>query len=525
MRPAINNPKLIEYAKKNNIPIEIYSNFTAYCLWIMPTLDQAKPRQWLPFQLHLMEVIDQIIEKGYGTIVVEMPPRMGKTQICGKLFISYMMGMYPKQTGLFTTHSSDRAEDFTKMDLMPLLHSYKYKIAFPTVRTKYALDGVENTQSIKEQRKSTVLSNSSISILKYNGQYRAKGGGQTITGIKAHYIVCDDYFGKYEDAQSLITRTKRVRWYNNDVCTRAEAQCIKIICSTRYHHEDIIGDIKRVAQERAHLENDYIPPIFITYRAEAIQDNEFEYDNRKKGELLVKEFKDQWLNQKYASPREWSCLYQSIPYNEEGIFLRPEYLVTYTHPVKTDRVYISVDANLNANALQGDCAGITVWQVENPNKYLLEFVNERLNSVQLIDKVKKLIDKYPNYCGVVIEGAANGYTLYDHLIHEGIPRVLRPIKVNKNKVERFQYCLSDFHSGNILVPHSRLYPDIYIYVSQLLNFTGAKNGKDDLVDSTSLILNYLRDNIIRVGSGEAVYRINNNRLKMYAPSISRIRVR
>lgn len=487
------NQALVNYCKKYDIPVEIYSDFKTYCTWMMPHIDH---RPWQSFHFYIMDRVDYYLKKGSGHLIVEMPQRHGKTQICGKLLTSYFLGMNPDKAVLYATNVSDRAKEFTKEDIYPIVFSEKYKRAFPRVKLKFELDNEKNTQETKEKRKAATQLEDRFGILDRMGQYNARGVGQAINGIRAHLLIVDDPFASYSDANSDIIRKKTLDWYNGDAVGRTEANPLKITISTRYHDQDVIGFVLANAQ-RIHEENPKYPiPEVITFRAEANEDNEFSYDARKKGEWLIPEFENKYLEIKYGDPIAWACIYQQEPININGMLLKLENFKEYLHQINHNNIYISIDTNMKAEALKGDCAGITVWQYSHPNKYLVEFINERYNFVELINAVVTLINKYPNYSGILIEGRASGDALGD-ILNTKFARIIIT-EPSKSKVERFQYCLPEFHAGNVWMPSSYACSRIMDYKRQLLNFTGEKNNKDDLVDSTSQFLNWIRNNVIMV---------------------------
>lgn len=501
------NAALALYCQKYNIPIEIYSSFRAYCVWMQPDIDG---RLWQDFHYYIMDRIDAILKKGEGELICEMPQRHGKTVIFGKLLSSYFLGMNPNKSVLYCTNTSGRAKEFTKEDLYPTLFSEKYKRAFPRVKLKYELDKEKNTQQNKEERKAATLLEDRFGLLRRKGGYNARGVDQAINGIKAHLMICDDPYANYADAQSDVIRKKTTEWYDADATGRTEAKTIIINISTRYHNEDIIGHVQQIANDIKQVEPDYELPEVITLRAQAIVDNEFPYDNRKKGEWLIPDFKNKYLKIKHGDPITWSCVYQSLPINLFGLMLKAEHLREYLYNIEPSNVYISIDTNMKASALDGDKAGITIWQYSHPNKYLLRFLNEQYNFVELINAVSMLLQQYPNYVAILIEGRASGDALAD-MLKTKFARVI-VVEPSKSKVERFQLCLPEFHAGNVWLPDIYNCPNILDYKRQLLNFTGSKKAKDDLVDSTSMFLNYIRQNIVIYTGGKGLvdYKSNNS---------------
>ena len=506
----VENPKWIAYCKANNIPLAIYESYKAYCTWMIPRIDG---REWQDFHYYVMDRIDYYLKQGSGILILELPQRTGKTLLAGWLLVTYYLGMHPDLSVLYTTNTSGRAIEFTKEDIYPIMFSDKYKKAFPTIKLKYELDKQENTQSVKEKRKSATLLEDRFSVLNRQGQYNARGVDQAINGIKAHLLINDDPFANYNDANSETIRNKTLKWYTGDFHGRSEAKCLKILISTRYHDEDVIGYVVKNAKRIKEDYPDYPMPEVITFRAEAEIDNEFPYDSRSRGEFLIPEFKNKYLEIKYSDPITWACVYQQQPINVNGLLLKLDNFKEYNYHIEHNNVYISIDTNLKAEATKGDCCGITVWELSYPHKYLIEFFNERYHFQQIIECILLLISKYPNYRCILIETKASGGALYDIL--SGKFHGVVAIDPTRSKMERLQWCLPEFHAGNVFLPVPHLYPQIMDYKRQLLNFTGEKNNKDDLVDSTTMFLNYVRMNMVLSASSDKFIEYkDNNRLPL-----------
>lgn len=502
------SPKLKAYYDKYGIPYDINTNFKSFCLYMIPKIDGS---DWQWFHFYIMDRCDYYLRQSINPdinkmhqLMLEMPQRHGKSLIIGTLLPAYYLALAPDKWVLYTTHTADLAIDQSKQ-LIKLMTSDKYKWVYPHVPLKYELDNDENTQQTKEQRKYNKLTDNSLTIVGRNGGYNSVSVGQNINGLKAHLLICDDYFASYNQAQSETERNKRWKWYQGDARGRRESGCFEIDTSSRQHQDDIIGKNieysrdRLLKEEELYHENQNFKRVFkgierIVFRAKAIQDHEFPYDNRKKDDYLWSKFIDKYLDAEYGDPIVWSTTYQSMPFNITTQFLQLEQLKEYNHRLKPTNVFISVDTNQNADALKGDCAGITVWSYTGKDKYLLEFVNERLSFVNLVATIERLIAKYPFYIGILIEGASSGYAVHNVLSQKFSKVIILP--VSKNKMERFQMCLPEFHAGNIFLPSPSICPGIYIYKQQLLNFTGVKGGVDDLVDSTTQFLNYINQHII-----------------------------
>lgn len=514
----------------------VYNDFESYCKYMVPLINGKY--EWASFHKYIMDRIDFYIKQGYGRLIIEMPPQLGKSLIAGTLLPTYYLAKYPNNKILYATYNDNRAEAMLTDGIYPILFGTtketegKYSAIFPHVKFKFDLDEEENTTRNKKIRKSTALLNNKFNILGYRGGMLAIGAGSGVSGYASHLTIIDDYFGKYEDAQSDTIREKVTKWWRADIKMRAQPDTLEITFCTRWHSEDIIGMIRKDIEENT--DPDYVIPEIITFPAQKeLEDMDNLYDTRQVGEYLWDIYKSKFADAK-KDPLIWACVMQQKPINAKGMLLNAEDLIEWkTHPGQ-DNIYISVDTNMKAAAEKGDKTSIQVWQVSNPNKYLIDLYYIKTNFVELVQLVMDIItNKYPHYSALLIETRANGQALVD-LLKTKFPRVIGiepqqksqkninralPSGSNQNsKADRMQMCLPEFKAHNVYIPPSNICPGIIEFRRQLINFTGAKGKVDDHADACSLFLNYVRNHIIVLPSNQKIITQGN----MYNDIIAKV---
>jgi len=330
-----------------------------------------------------------------------------------------------------------------------------------------------------------------------------------ISGYPSHLTIIDDYFGKYEDAQSDIIREKVIKWWRADVKMRGQIDTLEITFCTRWHSEDVIGMIRKDIEENE--DADYLIPEIITFPAQKeLDDMDNLYDNRQIGDYLWADYRHKYADAKKDSI-VWACVMQQKPINAKGMMLNAEDLVHWVTEPAQDNLYISIDTNMKSEAEKGDKTSIQVWQLSQPNKYLIDVYYIKTNFVELVNLVMDIISKYPPYSALLIETRANGQALVD-LLKTKLPRVIgvEPQQKSKNnfsrglptgsnqnsKADRMQLCLPEFKAHNVWLPPITRCTGIIEFKRQLINFTGAKGKTDDHADACSMFLNYVRNNII-----------------------------
>lgn len=491
------------------------SDFEAYCKHIVPVLSGG--HGWQLFHTIIMTKISEYLEKGEGRLIIEMPPQHGKSLIAGQLLISYFFGRYPEKRTIYTTYNQERAEDFTKAELMPILFSEKYESLFPKARLRTNDEELSgDTRSLdpkmKKKKKSKQVTSLSFSnVNSERGGYLAAGRGNTLTGKGADLMILDDYFKDHQESNSQLIRDKSWNWFITTFGSRAQQKSIQIVFATRWHSDDIIG---RLVEQDAMLRGtrDYIPWDRITLPAQYEDGMPInDYDKRLDGDYLWEAYKTKYSENK-ANMNNWRAQYQQQPVNEFGVIFQADKILYYTEvPTTINKILISVDTNLTNKSKFGDDCAITILSEYGGKYYLLDFMNGRYSYNETKDKLRELRIKYPDYWAMLIEEKANGIALIDDLNNEGFSRVVGFNPKSKTKLQRAELVTPYFDGGNIFFPHKSINYRVSNIVSQLLNFTGDKGGKDDLVDSLVQALLYYKEKNICI-FGDQPFRAIKNKI-------------
>lgn len=230
-------------------------------------------------------------QEGISHLIVEMPPRHGKTRTIAGLFPPWFLGRNP--------------------DYRVLLSSYGATLAYKSSR--YARN-VIRTNAYRELFPNVPLSPESAAAEAWNllgteGGMDSMGIGGGITGKGGHVIIIDDPIKNREEAESLIYREKVWDSFRDDIYTRREPHAAVIIVMTRWHHDDLVGRLLNEQPDRWTVLN--LPAI--AEEQDAI--------GRNPGEALWPErFPLPMLNDIEAQlgSHSWIGLYQQRPTEREG---------------------------------------------------------------------------------------------------------------------------------------------------------------------------------------------------------------
>lgn len=179
---------------------------------------------------HLAELDRNLCDLAAGRVkrlVVEMPPRHGKSELCSKYFPAWYLGSFPERNIILTSATDDLAMDFSA-SARDLLKEHGH------------LWGVR----LRDDRSSVQRWQTSS-----GGGLRAAGVGGGIMGRGADMLIIDDYFKNVEVALSKRRREKLYEWYLSTSGTRLMPGGAVLIIATRWHKDDLIGCVLREAEQ------------------------------------------------------------------------------------------------------------------------------------------------------------------------------------------------------------------------------------------------------------------------------------
>lgn len=250
----------------------------------------------------LMELEKRVTAKSNKQLflLIEMPPRHGKSELSSIKFPAWFLGRNPDKEIITASYSADLALDFGSQT-RDLVGSAEYKKVFNT--------------RLKEDDKSKGRWKTQD-----KGAYTSVGVGGAITGRGANILLIDDPLKNREEAESLTIREKVWGWFQSTAFTRLEPNGAVVVIMTRWNVDDLSGRIIE-----AFKDNDSVEIRRVTFPAIS-EKNE---DHRKRGEPLWSAKYDlKALNtiKDVVGMRDWSALYQQDPIKSTGnVFKKEEF--------------------------------------------------------------------------------------------------------------------------------------------------------------------------------------------------------
>ena len=466
--------KLYEQLKK--IPPEkmAFRNFASYVAISYPDYR---------FSRHNLLLINALMQVEAGNIkrlIINCPPRHGKTMLISEYFPPWYMGRNPSHQIIATTYSFERAGDTGRKVRNHMIDPMHCKI-FP--HCGLALDSKSANKLATDQ----------------GGEFYSVGTGGPITGRGANLFLIDDPIKSRKEADSELARNRLWEWYKGVAYTRLMPTNAIILINTRWHFDDLTG---RLLEEMAH-EN------WVVLNLPAICDSEDDLLKREIGEALwPSDYPVGVLEniQVTIGTREWNAQYQQQPLPTEGGMINIDWFNKYDHkeltvmqgsinqkkpyvPFGIKRFVISWDTAFKEEQLN-DPSAATVWgEGADNNFYLVDVVNKRMKYPKLKKAAIELYEKYMKYglgnVPVLIEDKASGQSLIQDLKHETrMPIIARPADANKQI--RMSSASPLIEAGRVYLPDRASW--LVGYETQLARFPLWKN--DDMVDSTSQFLNW-----------------------------------
>jgi len=419
--------------------------------------------QWCRLELasyhkRIIEMLEAIEKEKARRGMVFLPPRHSKTLLCNLLFSAYFLGRHPDRSIITTSYGQDLADDFG-LKVRSLVSNPIHKRIFPGFR----------------------LSGDATSIRRFTttagGSYYAIGRGGPITGRGADLLLIDDPIKDHEEARSEAVRHSLQEWYASVAYPRLQPGAAVILIQTRWHKDDLAGWLLR-----EHASENWT---VICLPAIAEKDESF----RRAGEAL---WPEHYPLESLARIRAaiggpaWTSLYQQQPSAAEGRMFKRDWWRFDLEPPVCKRIVHSWDTAYKTGA-QNDYSACTVWGVKDNAYHLLWFWQGREEFPELKKQMHRLADQWKP-TEILVEDRASGQCLIQELKRNSVLPIIAA-KVDKDKESRAQAITPLIEGGKVFLPESAPWLDYFI--DQFAAFPMGTH--DDAVDSTTLALNYLRN--------------------------------
>jgi predicted phage terminase large subunit-like protein len=413
---------------------------------------------------HLEMILSKLeaVERGdILRLMMFLPPRHGKSLLGSTLFPAWYLGRHPDHHVIFASYGQELSDDFGRR-VRNLLMDPLHQAIFQDCRL--------SDDSTAAHRFTTT----------HGGAYFAVVRGGPITGRGANLLIIDDPLKDYEEASSETIRRLLHEWFTSVAYTRLMPGGRIVLIQTRWHEDDLAGRLLReqIGGERWEL---------LSMPAIAESDDAF----RKEGEPLWPErFPLPQLEQIRAAigSRAWASLYQQRPSSATGAVFKRDWWQFYRPPFHGpfNRIVQSWDTAFKKGT-ENDFSVCTTWGVTDNAYYLLHLWRGRVEFPDLKRILASLAEQWKP-SAILVEDRASGQSLIQELTNSTALPII-PVKADSDKQSRALAVTPLVEAGRIFLPESASW--VSDFVEEMACFP---NGVyDDVVDSTTQALNYLRE--------------------------------
>lgn len=427
----------------------------------------------------LDDIISNSINEGNAKIVINMPPRHGKTTFCSEWLPLWFLNKYPTKNIMLATYNQKYATHLGR-------------------KVKDIINKYSDILELQIRKDATASNNF---ILQSGGGMLSIGANGTMTGRGADLLLIDDPIKNDAQANSITFRDNLWDWFNATAFTRIEKDGSVIVIMTRWHQDDLTG---RIINSDTYNEWTHI-------RLPAIAEINDPLNRNIGMPLWEEKFNIKKLNQVKSQIGEFwfSALYQQNPLNLTGnIFKRKSFRYFYIKDgnyILRNSIYLNSKTN-EANDLDkkytiniNDCPVFAVCDLATTTKQTSDYTviiiftitpNQQILILDIIrkkfeasDHLQLLHDVYDKYKPVLIGIEAVQYqiSLVQLARKDGLP--VKELRPDKDKVSRALHIVTLLENEKVFFLNDAFW--LYDFENELLNFPNAKN--DDQVDAFAYI--------------------------------------
>tara|TARA_R110000868_G_scaffold380285_1_gene646278 strand:- start:847 stop:2385 length:1539 start_codon:yes stop_codon:yes gene_type:complete len=432
-----------------------------------------------PHHRKLAKIFQDVIDGKKKRVIINIAPRMGKSEFSSYLFPAYFLGNFPNKKIIMGTHTASLSEDFGRR-VRNLLDDEQYHELFP------------QTLVADDQKAAGKWSTGA------GGQYYAAGVGGALAGRGADLFVIDDPHSEQDvKANSRLAFDTAWSWFQTGPLQRLMPGGAIIVIMTRWGKLDLTG---RLIDYQ--VKNPDSPTWEIVELPAILHEGT---DNEKSL------WPEQWPLESLLSakssmdPKYWNAQYMQQPTSDTAaIISRKSWRVWESETPPSCEYIVQSWDTAHETKNTSDYSACTTWGVfyneEENNKaqvILLDAFKERMQFPELkASALKHWKEWEPD--AFIVEKKAAGAPLIQELRNMGIPvQEFTPSRGN-DKIVRLNAIADMFSSGLVWAPDTRWAREV---IEEVASFPNGDN--DDFVDTTSQALMRVRQGgFIRVDIDE-----------------------
>ena len=406
--------------------------------------------------------LEDVANGKINRLIVNMPPRHTKSEICSTYFPAWIMGKQPNRKIMQTTHTGELAVRFGRK-VRNMMDSVEYKRIFDNVELQADSKSAGRWETNK------------------GGEYFAAGVGGAITGRGADLLIIDDPHSE-QDALSPSALESCWEWYTSGPRQRLQPGGAIIVVMTRWSTIDLTAKLLDAQKEEA---------------ADQWEVVEFPAIFPDTNDSLWPEFWDITELEKVKASlpvQKWNAQWMQNPTSEEGSIIKREWWNIWEYDEMPPVSYIiqSYDTAFSKKE-NADYSAISTWGVFRPTPdspdclILLDAQKGRWDFPEL-KRIAFNEYKYWEPDMTLIEAKASGTPLTHELRRLGIPVVNYSPTRGHDKSTRMHSVAPIFESQLVYAPQRKFAEEM---IEECASFPFGKN--DDLCDTMTQALMRFRE--------------------------------
>lgn len=242
----------------------------------------------------IAELLEKVESGEIKRLIVNLPPRHGKTELITKIFPLWCIGRNPDRRFIIAAYGQDLTKKASRR-LKRRLVTREFQDCYPGIML------AKDAQSVDEW-----------DVQDREGGVKAVSVGSGVTGHGGNFLIVDDPHKGRKEADSEVERENVWEWYTGEAYTRLEPNPLEagiIIVNTRWHEDDLPGRLL------AKQEGEYADK-WTVLNLPALECDE---QGKESGPLWPERFPlAAYLSIKANDRREWQAQYMGRPTPPEG---------------------------------------------------------------------------------------------------------------------------------------------------------------------------------------------------------------